>query len=126
MAAQFGQAPLAFMLLPGFSTSFASARPLLQAPCNVRLGGGAKPLFERHLGFVPVFRQALGPLHYGGRHLWRRVIFRHHLGPPSGDLGCIKWRPRLVEPGKAPSKTVAPETFSVTVFKKLGMKAPTR
>ena len=35
-------------------------------------------------------------------------------------------RPPQGEPGKAPSTTVAPETFGVTVYKKTTLKARTR
>ena len=34
--------------------------------------------------------------------------------------------PHLMEQGEIPSTTVVPETFGVTVLKKLRLKAPTR
>ena len=39
MAAQFGQAPLASPLASALETGATSARPLIQAPHNVRLDG---------------------------------------------------------------------------------------
>ena len=39
MSAQFGRAPLTSPPAPDFGTGPASARPLLQAPHNVRLNG---------------------------------------------------------------------------------------
>ena len=79
------------------------------------LGGTLSRSLTGARGSVPVFRRALSTFRDGGRLRWYCVLFCRHSGPPLGDLGCIKWQFHLVEPGKAPSMMVAPETFGVTI-----------
>ena len=115
MAAEFGRALLASPPSPAFGTSAALARPLQQAPHNVRLDGllsrssaGAKlpypssfgrqktfTMVEDVVGAVLLFSAAWGHL--------LEILVVENVGP------CP------VEPGKALSKTVFPETFGVTI-----------
>ena len=115
MAAQFGRAPLASLPALDFWTGAASVRPLLRAPLNVRLYGrlsrslsGAQVPYPSTVGRWDPF--AMAEEVTSAAFLFAAA--RGHLP----EISVVEnGGPRLVEPGEAPSKTVAPETFGVTV-----------
>ena len=114
MAAQFGRAPLASLPAPALGTSAASARPLLQAPHNVRLDGMLRRFFEgtqvpypssvgRRYPFTMAEDVAGAVLFFVAAQGLLEIMIVENGGPYP------------VEPGEALSMTVAPETFGVTV-----------
>ena len=106
---------LASLLALALVTGAALARPLLQAPCNVRLDGtlrrssaGARVPSPSSVGRWSYFTMAED---VAGASLLFAATWDH-----LPDILVVEnVSPRPVKPGKAPSTTVAPETFGVTV-----------
>ena len=115
MADQFGQAPLVSPLAQYFKTCAVATRPLLRAPHNLGLVrtlhhslAGARVLSlssVRHQSPFVMAEDAAGAA----------LIFAATWGNLLEILTVENCVPRLVEPGEAPSMTVAQETFGVTV-----------
>ena len=115
MVAQFGQAPLPSPPAPDLENGAALTRPLLQAPHTVRLDGR---LSRSSSGAqVPssssVERQP--PLMMAEDVNSASFLFATAWGHLLEILVEENDGPRPVEPSKAPSTTVAPETDGVTV-----------
>ena len=113
MAAQFGRAPLTFPSAPDLGNGAALTRPLLQAPRNVRLDGTLSRSLAGARVPSSVRRQA--PFAMGEDVAGTAFPFaaaRGHLP----EISVVENDgPHMVEQGEAPSMTVAPETFRVTV-----------
>ena len=115
MLDQLGRAPLASPLAPFFGTGASVYRPLLRAPRNVRSDGvqhrssaGARVLSPSSVGLRDPFvmvEDAAGAA----------FIFSAARGNLLEILIVENGVPCLVEPGEAPSMTVAQHIFGVTV-----------
>ena len=115
MSNQFGRAPFATPLVPDFSNGAAAAKTLLQDPHNVRSDGALRrsllgswfppPSSVGRRYFLAMAEDAAGAT----------LLFAAAWGNLPEILTVENGGPRPVEPGKAPSTTLAPETFSVTV-----------
>ena len=122
MVDQLRKAPLASPPAPAFGTGAAVVSSHRLAPRNMRSDGVPASLPRAH-EYRPYPLPGVGPSGYGVWSLRRRFSFHRR---PQGSLGYLgeKWRPPPDELGKAPSTTVATETFGVNVYSKTGMKAP--
>ena len=115
MAAKFGQAPLPSPPAPDLENGAALTRPLLQAPHTLRLDGrlsrsssNAQVPSSSSVERQPPLMMAEGVT--SAAFLFA-AAWVHLLEILVGENDG----PRLVEPSKAPSITVAPETVGVTV-----------
>ena len=115
IVAQFGRAPLASPLASALGTGAASARPLLRAPSNVGLEGtlscsfaGSRVLSPSSVGHWTPFAM-MGDV---SDSVFFFSAVRVHL---SEILVVENGILRSLEPVKAQSTMVAPETLSVTI-----------
>ena len=111
---------------PDIGTGAASAKPLLQAPHNVCLD---EPLSHSLVGTCVLSLSSCGrrsPFAIAEDVSDAVLFFAAAQGHLPEILVVENGGPCLVEPSKAPSTTVAPETFNITVKTKLVLEVPKR
>ena len=115
MVAQVGRATLAYLSAPAIGTGAAAVIPRRLAPHNVRSNGVTRLSSAGTRVPTPSSAGRRGPLATALGASSAAFLLTAVCRDLFGYLG-EKIQPPPGEPGKAPSTTLAPETFGVTVY----------